>query len=70
MTRPECFEFAMSFLGAPESAAIVKYVEELEKGVVEERKRIVAALRAKHEQHKQFHNYYACTAREIEDGVL
>ena len=36
----------------------------------EERKRIVDALRAKHEAVKHSHNYYACIAREIEEGEL
>ena len=39
-------------------------------GVVEERKRIVEALRAKHEAAKHIHNHYACLAREIEEGEL
>ena len=39
-------------------------------GKLEERKRIVEALRAKHETAKHIHNYYACLAREIEEGEL
>lgn len=30
MQRPECFEFAMDFLGDPEAPEIRTYVEELE----------------------------------------
>jgi hypothetical protein len=39
-------------------------------GKLEERKRIVEALRAKHEAAKHIHNHYACLAREIEEGEL
>lgn len=30
LQRPECFEFAMDFLGAPEAPEVVAYVEALE----------------------------------------
>lgn len=30
LRRPDCFEFAMDFLGGGEAAAVRKYVEELE----------------------------------------
>lgn len=33
--RPECFEFAMEFLGGPEDEIIREYVEELEKLVID-----------------------------------
>jgi hypothetical protein len=28
--RPECFDFAMDFLGCPEAEEVVRYVEQLE----------------------------------------
>lgn len=30
MRRPECFEFAMDFLGDPEAAKLLAYIEALE----------------------------------------
>ena len=30
MTRPNCFEFAMGFLGSSENAEVLRYVEKLE----------------------------------------
>jgi len=30
LTRPECFDFAMDFLGDPEGTEVRRYVEELE----------------------------------------
>lgn len=44
MKRPECFEFAMSFLGDPEAAEMRAYVEALEIGVGELRADIAEAL--------------------------
>jgi hypothetical protein len=35
MTRPDCFEFAMDFLGEPEAPLVRKYVEELEQQVAD-----------------------------------
>lgn len=33
MDRPECFEFAMEFLGDPEETVVRKYVEDLERQI-------------------------------------
>ena len=38
--------------------------------VTEERKRITAELRRRHEQSKTSHNFYACLARELDEGRL
>lgn len=32
--RPDCFDFAMDFLGGPEDALVIEYVEKLEAGWV------------------------------------
>jgi len=46
MKRPECFEFAMDFLGDPEAAAVRAYVEQLEGAMTDARKVVCAAIRA------------------------
>ena len=33
MARPECFEFAMDFLGEPEALIIEAYIEDLERTI-------------------------------------
>lgn len=42
----------------------------VERGKMKERQRIVTKLRERHETVKHKHNYYACLAREIEEGEL
>jgi hypothetical protein len=37
---------------------------------VEERKRLIAEFRRRHQQNQMHHNWYAVLAREIEDGLL
>ncbi len=41
-----------------------------ELAVAEERKRLIAEFRKRHQQNQMRHNWYACLAREMEDGLL
>ena len=36
MARPECFEFAMEYLGSPENTKVLKYILTLETALTEE----------------------------------
>lgn len=38
--------------------------------VGEERKRLIAEFRLRHQHNQMHHNWYACIAREMEDGLL
>lgn len=37
---------------------------------VEERKRLIAEFRRRHQHNQMHHNWYACIAREMDDGLL
>lgn len=44
MKRPDCFEFAMEFLGPPEDAELRVYIESLESRIAELEKALSVAV--------------------------
>lgn len=62
MKRPECFEFAMDFLGEPEDAEIRGYIEGLE-GKIKELEELLAL-----EQRVSFKNASAIADTNHEPG--